>query len=254
VLLVGWDDTLTHDGDEDGGWIVKNSWGTGWGGTCGYGSEGGYFTIAYGSAGIGAYASLIAGWQDYEPDGAVLYHDEAGMQTFAGCDATTAWSLARLTPDEDGCATQVEIWTNDVTTVTLSIYDDFIYDDSDYGVATGLLWSSEDNAFDHAGYHSIPIQPPLPVSAGNDVNVMVKVENDGYGYPLVCDNLDPVQLDQSFGSCSGADDNWTDLATLTRPLDIGIRLRVAPCVECKIYLPVVLKEWAGQPSATPTAQ
>ncbi len=236
VLLVGWNDTLTHTGPFDGAWIVKNSWGTGWG-------DGGYFTIAYGSAGIGSWAALIKGWQDYDPDGSLLYLDEAGMQTFAGCDATTAWGLARLTPGEDGCATQVEMWTNDVATVTLSIYDDFIYDDPDYGVATGLLWSSEDNAFDHAGYHSIPIQPPLPVIAGNDVNVMVKVENDGYGYPLICDDLAPVQLDQSFGSCSGDAETWSDLVELL-DLDIGIRLRVAPCPECKIYLPVVLKEWA----------
>lgn len=45
VTLIGWDDTR-------GAWLIKNSWGTGWGETCG-GTERGYMWIAYGSNNIG---------------------------------------------------------------------------------------------------------------------------------------------------------------------------------------------------------
>ncbi len=49
VLIVGWDDRACSD---NGGWIVKNSWGTDWG-------DYGYFTIQYGAMNIGSYATQI---------------------------------------------------------------------------------------------------------------------------------------------------------------------------------------------------
>lgn len=52
VLLIGWDDTK-------GAWLIKNSWGNGWGTTAGYGTEKGYMWIAYNSNRIGRWAQWI---------------------------------------------------------------------------------------------------------------------------------------------------------------------------------------------------
>jgi C1A family cysteine protease len=52
VTLVGWDDNTNA-------WLIKNSWGTGWGDTCGYGTERGYMWISYDCDNIGFAAAWV---------------------------------------------------------------------------------------------------------------------------------------------------------------------------------------------------
>ncbi|MBK6749838.1 MAG: Cathepsin L [Acidobacteria bacterium] len=52
VLLVGWDDSK-------GAWLIKNSWGTGWGEKAGFGTERGYAWIKYKADSIGDYAAWV---------------------------------------------------------------------------------------------------------------------------------------------------------------------------------------------------
>ncbi|BBM85523.1 C1 family peptidase [Candidatus Uabimicrobium amorphum] len=52
VTLIGWDDNKQA-------WLIKNSWGTGWGSTGGYGTERGYMWISYGSNKIGYAAAWV---------------------------------------------------------------------------------------------------------------------------------------------------------------------------------------------------
>jgi len=53
IVLVGWDDNYSWNGHSYGVWILRNSWGPGWG------TEGGYMYITYGTSGVGYSANYI---------------------------------------------------------------------------------------------------------------------------------------------------------------------------------------------------
>lgn len=58
VTLIGWDDTK-ESAFGRGAWLIKNSWGEGWGETGGFGASKGYMWIAYQSNQIGRAAAWV---------------------------------------------------------------------------------------------------------------------------------------------------------------------------------------------------
>lgn len=227
VLIVGWDDTLVPRDrpSPPGAWIVKNSWGSsGWGGTCGYGSERGYFTIAYGSANIGMNSSFIQEWQNYNPTGQLLYYDETGWKEAWGYGTGTAWGLCKFTPSSDTWIRRIEFWTTDATTdIDLYLYDTF-----DGNKLSNLLYSKENLFFNEAGYHSVSI-PAYHMTGGDDIVAVVKFTNVSYGYPVPVDTSGTVETDRTYISINGSEGSWYDAGWAGG--DVGIRLRTSTQLE-----------------------
>lgn len=222
VLIVGWDDDQSHAGGT-GAWICKNSWGTSWGGTCDYGSEAGYFYMAYGSASMGKYSSYMSDYMDYDASGSLLAYDDNGWTNQWGYGSTTAWGLCVFPIATQQYITHVEFWTNDVTTDV----DIYIYDNFDGTSLSTLLDSSLDNSFTEAGYHSVALASPPQISGGNDIVAVIKVTNASYTYPIVSDNDGPSETTSTYMSNSGGSGTWIDLDTLSSD-DVAIRVRTSP--------------------------
>jgi C1A family cysteine protease len=237
VLIVGWDDTLTHAGGT-GGWIVKNSWGTGWGGPCGYGTQGGFFTIAYGSASIGSDSSMPVLWQDYDPQGSVWYYDEAAPAAFRGYGSTTAWEMAKFIPPTNTYVTRVEFWTDDYAPDV----DVYLYDGFDGTNLSGLLATKLNLQIPNTGLYSVPLDTPVPVTAGNDVIAVLKITNGAYDKPIPVDARGPHETGRTYISADGV--TWEDLGA-TYGVDGTIRLRTKlnPPLPTKkyTYLPLVVR-------------
>ena len=128
VVLVGWDDNQGTDGV----WILRNSWGSGWG-------QGGYMLIEYGCSvvGIGACWSYYIAW-DCNDNGIADSEDIAGP-TSEDCNSNTI-------PDECDIAegTSADQNGNDIPDECEDCNDNGIPDDLDIAGGTSTDQNGND--------------------------------------------------------------------------------------------------------------
>jgi C1A family cysteine protease len=219
VVIVGWSDALppvcgSATGDPASGWIVRNSWGSGWG-------DGGYFYMVYNAGDLGRNSSFGHTWQEYNAGDHVMYYDDDGWTTtWAMGDDKKDWGLVAYTPPADTVATAIEFWTADAPT-TVDIY---LYDDFDNTTLSTLLAEELDLTYPEAGYHSVSLDPPVPLTAGNEIYATVFFSNTTYTFTVPADSNGPHETQRTWISDDAT--SWYDLGA-NQSDDVAIRIRTS---------------------------
>ncbi len=207
VMIVGYDDPAFSPTENF--WIVRNSWGTGWG-------DNGYFYINYDVAGIGLSACQFTNFElplaDQELD--LMVFDTEGCNSYLGTGSDNdMWGAVRFVPTYNGTLERVEFVELGANfNYTINIYNTRMGSDPNY-YFTDLLYSNSAAGVPRGGYFSVDISPPMPISTGNDFYVAVQFQTPGgIGYPIPVDLIAPVE-GESYLSTTGTGASWQTYST-----------------------------------------
>lgn len=188
VLIIGWDDNYSKDNfregirpEHDGAWLIKNSWGHNWG-------NDGTFWLSYEDKSI-EYASeySIEEADNYENN---YQYDVCGWLMSVSADdfayenqASKQGYMANIfTAKGDEQIEAVSFYTTDVN----SSYDISIYTGVDENEPTSgkqALRSQSGTEF-YCGYHTVELNEPIALKAGERYSVVVKLKNPDYAFPI----------------------------------------------------------------------
>lgn len=208
VTIVGWDEGYPKENfssdpakqpPSDGAWIVKNSWSDEWG------PYGGYFYLSYYDMSIGTATSFRADLPD--ADGSFSY-DSNYQYDYLG-----AASVGKVEPGAFGDAIGANVFeaegdevlqavsattANPGSEVSVEVY---LLDDEADGPTDGELVASQTEAVEFGGYHTIALDEPVALSAGQRFSVVERIEGyEGAYLPLEVAAWDANDSDESGGS------------------------------------------------------
>lgn len=232
VAIVGWDDNFpasqfSTPAPGNGAFIIRNSWGTGWG-------ENGYFYMSYYDNRCG-YSSLVAFLNaessanyttqySYDPLGWVWDLGQTGVYTYWGANVfTKGGSAQRLSA--------VGLYT----TAPNANYEVRIYRNPTSGPTGGNPpVHTQMGSFSYAGFHTVTLSPPVDLaSTDTSFSVVTKMTTPLYDGPQAVElrwagysSAASASPGQSYYSADGA--LWTDLTTWDPSANFCIKAYTRP--------------------------
>jgi len=170
VAIIGWDDTHVTQAPEPGAWLVKNSWGTGWG-------YAGYFWISYYDKNacknpeMGAVSFINVDKMDWNK---AYYHDYHGWRDTL-LNVNQAFNAFIASEDEDIVAVNFFTAENEVN-YTVKIFGSFD------GGELGDERSSESGMLTFSGLHTIRLTDTARFFGGEPFYVYLSFDKGGFPY------------------------------------------------------------------------
>lgn len=211
VTFVGWNDdyprtNFTSQPTANGAWLVRNSWGTGWG-------QSGYFWISYEDAAISLEDGAVFVSSDTDEYDAVYCYDPLGPTGEISLSSDTSWMANVFTASDDHALECVSFFNPGVD----STYEIYVYTGVSGAPNTGILaMGPQSGDVPAPGYVSLPLDSPVSLTQGEDFSIVIKLGTANVVHPVIveCPEADysskaTASSGQSYVSLNGT--TWSDL-------------------------------------------
>lgn len=180
VTVIGWDDSFSADNFKenpgaDGAWLVKNSWGEGWG-------DNGCFWISYQDAGIGTNVYAIeadnAGNYDnnYQYDGTIL--DAIITVGLGEIKISNVFTACAGADKEELKAVSFSPYTVNLE-YSIQIFGD-LTEENNPESGTPMLDEPVIGYTQTAGYYTVPLDETITLEKGQTFAVVITLSKPGY--------------------------------------------------------------------------